>query len=135
MPAWGWAGLALLGASWLLAWNRFEWLAPVQRHTFTPIWLGYIVLVNALTWRRTARCMLWDRPRRLLLLFPVSAGFWWLFEYLNRFVQNWFYVGVAGLEPWQYFWQATLPFSTRNSPVVVRITSAGAPSRTAVDTT
>ena len=47
----------------------------------------------------------------LLSLFPVSAVFWWFFEYLNRFVQNWFYTGVD-LGPWSYFWVATLPFST-----------------------
>jgi len=112
MPWWGWAGLALLAVSWLLAWTRFESMAPLQRHTFTPLWLGYVVLVNALTWRRTGHCLLRDRPLRLLALFPLSAVFWWFFEFLNRFVQNWYYVGGEALGPWQYFWQATLPFST-----------------------
>jgi len=37
--------------------------------------------------------------------------FWWFFEYLNRFVQNWYYVGEA-FGPWSYFWYATLPFAT-----------------------
>jgi len=52
-----------------------------------------------------------DRPGFFLLLFPVSAAFWWFFEYLNRFVQNWYYVG-AQFSAWTYFWYATLPFST-----------------------
>lgn len=52
-----------------------------------------------------------NRPGFFLLLFPVSAAFWWFFEYLNRFVQNWYYVGAA-FSPWAYFWYATLPFST-----------------------
>lgn len=52
-----------------------------------------------------------DRPGFFLLLFPASAAFWWFFEYLNRFVQNWYYVG-ATFSPWAYFWYATLPFST-----------------------
>jgi hypothetical protein len=47
-----------------------------------------------------------------LLLFPVSAAFWWFFEYLNRFVQNWYYVGCEQFTPLQYFLAATLPFST-----------------------
>jgi hypothetical protein len=37
--------------------------------------------------------------------------FWWFFEYLNRFVQNWYYIGPP-FRPWAYFWYATLPFST-----------------------
>ena len=42
----------------------------------------------------------------------MSAAFWWFFEYLNRFVQNWYYQGVDGLSSFQYFIFATLPFST-----------------------
>jgi hypothetical protein len=112
LPWWGWLALVWLAVVWLLAWNRFAWFAPFQTVTFSMLWLGYIVLVNALTWRRTGRCMLTDRPVYLLALFPLSAAFWWLFEYLNRFVQNWYYMGVGTLGAWDYFWQATLPFAT-----------------------
>ncbi len=44
--------------------------------------------------------------------FPFSAqrSFWWSFEYLNRFVQNWYYLGGRELTAWEYLWQATLPF-------------------------
>ena len=111
-PLWGWVGLAFGILAWVLAWTRFSWFAPLQTFTFSPLWLSYIIVVNALTYRRTGRCMLTDRPRRLASLFAVSAGFWWFFEYLNRFVQNWYYVGAAGLSPLQYFVFATLPFST-----------------------
>ena len=111
-PWWGWAGVAWLALAWWLAWSRFPWFAAFQSFTFSPLWVGYIVIVNALTWRRTGRCMLVDRTGYFLALFPASAAFWWLFEYLNRFVQNWFYMGVGTLGAWDYFWQATLPFST-----------------------
>jgi len=111
-PWWGWLGIALLALSWWFAWNRFTWFAPFQAFTFSPIWLGYIVLVNALALKRTGRCMLRDRPYYFLALFPLSAAFWWCFEYLNRFVQNWHYHGVGPLGAWDYFWQATLPFAT-----------------------
>lgn len=111
-PAWGWFGFALLALSWVLAWTRFAWFAPLQAHTFTPLWLGFIVTVNALTFRRTGHALLIDRPRYLLLLFVASAVFWWFFEYLNRFVQNWYYGGTGTLSAWEYFLLATLPFST-----------------------
>jgi hypothetical protein len=111
-PWWGWLAVAWLVVVWLFAWNRFTWFAPFQAFTFSMLWLGYIVIVNALTWRCTGRCMLTYRPGYFLALAPISAIFWWYFEYLNRFVQNWFYIGVGTIEPWDYFWQATLPFAT-----------------------
>lgn len=110
-PWWGWAGLGLGGICWVLAWSRWEWFAQWQVHTFTPLWLCYILVVNASCFHRTGRCMLVQRTGYFLALFPVSAGFWWFFEYLNRFVQNWYYIGVQ-FPPWQYFLLATLSFST-----------------------
>src|SRR5512135_3120746 len=111
-PKWGWAGAILGVASWILAWTRFPWMSDFQAHMFTPLWIAFILLVNAFTVRRTGRCLMLSRTRPFLLLFPVSAGFWWSFEYLNRFVGNWRYAGVAGFGAVEYFLFATLPFST-----------------------
>ena len=110
-PWWGWAGLGFGIIAWIFAWSRISWFAPLQPHTFTPLWVAFIVVVNALTFKRTGRCMMLDRPGFFLVLFPFSALFWWFFEYLNRFVQNWYYVGVR-FGPVEYFWYATLSFST-----------------------
>ncbi len=110
-PWWGWFGLCLGLVSWGLAWTRFSWFAAFQVHTFTPLWISYILVINALTWRRTGRCMMTHQTMFFLALFPFSAAFWWFFEYLNRFVQNWYYTGTQ-FGPWKYFWCATLPFST-----------------------
>jgi hypothetical protein len=111
-PWWGWLALFWTMGWWFLAWTRFEWMHPLQPHTFAPLWFGYIVLVNALTCRRTGHCMLLHRPRYFLSLFPLSAAFWWFFEYLNRFVQNWHYAGGGELTEWEYLVRATLPFAT-----------------------
>ncbi len=111
-PGWGWAGIIGGAAAWILAWMRFDWFAPLQSFTFSPLWFSYIVIVNALVYRRTGQCMLTHRPRHLLRLCAASAVFWWSFEYLNRFVQNWHYVGLGALTPLEYFLFATLPFAT-----------------------
>ena len=110
-PRWGWIGLASGAVAWILAWTRFSWFIPYQPHTFSPLWFSYIIVVNALCVRRTGYSLMTERPGFFLLLFPASAAFWWFFEYLNRFVQNWYYTGVE-FSPWAYFWYATLPFST-----------------------
>jgi len=111
-PWWGWIGLVANIAAWILAWNRFKWFSTCQQFTFSPLWFSYILVVNALTFRISGKCMMTHRSRFFLWLFPVSAVFWWFFEYLNRFVQNWYYVGIGNLTSWQYFVFATLPFST-----------------------
>lgn len=111
-PWWGWGGLLFGALAWVLTWTRFDWMAPVQRYTFTPLWLAFIVVVNALTFRRTGRCLLTHRTAFFMKLFPASALFWWLFEYLNRFVQNWYYTASTDFSALQYFIAATLPFST-----------------------
>jgi hypothetical protein len=111
-PWWGWLGLGLAALGWTLAWT--EGLAPPEwrRQTFTPLWLGYVVTMNALAYRRTGRSPLTHDTAWLLALFPASAVFWWLFEYLNRYVGNWYYTGIADSGDWDYFIQGTLPFST-----------------------
>lgn len=112
LPWWGWAGVALCLASWLLAWQRFTWFWILQPHTFLPIWAGFILAVNALAVKRSGSCLILRRPLRFLLLFPVSAGFWWFFEYLNRFVQNWYYTGIEGMGPQEYSYYSSLAFAT-----------------------
>jgi hypothetical protein len=111
-PRWGWLGLALVALAWAVAWTRLPILDPLQRHTFTPLWIGYVLVVNAWTETRTGGCLLTRRPRFLLALFPLSAGFWWFFEWLNRFVGNWHYVGVEDFTAWQYVLFASVSFST-----------------------
>ena len=110
-PWWGWLGIFTGLIFWVLAWSRFMWFESFQPYVFTPLWLSFILVINALTYRRKGRCMMTDHPVFFLLLFPASAAFWWFFEYLNRFVQNWYYTGVD-FSPLAYFFYATLPFST-----------------------
>lgn len=112
VPWWGWAGLAWTLLWWGLAWTRLPWMAPLQTQTFAPLWLGYIAIVCAWTVARTGSCAPTDDLRSFLMLFPASAGFWWLFEYLNRFVQNWSYAGVEELSALEYVIQGSVPFST-----------------------
>jgi hypothetical protein len=111
-PGWGWAGLALTAVAWILAWSRFPWFAPLQSHTFTPLWLGFILVVNASTWQRTGRSLMTHRTGFFLALFPSSSVFWWYFEYLNRFLHNWVYLGVEGFTSGEYAAFFTLAFST-----------------------
>lgn len=111
-PWWGWLAIAWLALAWILAWTRFDWFRVLQPHTFTPLWLGYIVIINALACMRSGRSLLTHRTRYWVALFPLSALFWWSFEYLNRFVQNWHYIGTENFSAGEYILNATISFST-----------------------
>jgi hypothetical protein len=111
-PMWGWAGIILGLASWLMAWQRFTWFWLFQPHTFLPIWAGFILFINALSVKRSGSCLMMRRPLGFLLLFPASTGFWWIFEYFNRFVQNWYYTGIEGMGPGAYGFFSSLAFAT-----------------------
>ena len=111
-PVWGWLALGINIVSWLIAWTRCDWFAAVQRHTFIPLWYSFIIVVNAATMRRCGSCLLVRQPRIFVILFPVSAVFWWFFEYLNRYVQNWYYVGIEDFGAGRYVFFASISFAT-----------------------
>ena len=111
LPWWGYVSFLGLAYFWILAWTRFDWFSPFQSHTFFPLWFCWIVCVNALTFRSNHQCPLVNSPFKFLSLFVISAVFWWMFEYLNRFVGNWYYSG-SQYSAGKYFLLATLSFST-----------------------
>lgn len=110
-PWWGYVSLFFLVVFWILAWTRFSWFSALQPHTFFPLWVSFIVLVNALVHKRGGSAPLLSYPVGFAGLFAASAAFWWFFEYLNRFIQNWYYTG-SEYPPMEYFLLATLSFST-----------------------
>jgi len=111
-PWWGGLGMILVILSWVLAWNRFPVFAPLQRYTFTPLWIGYILAVSGISCRRMGICLMLSQPLFFLVLFPSSTIFWWYFEYLNRFAQNWYYLGGGDISAAEYVVHASICFST-----------------------
>jgi hypothetical protein len=107
----GWAGLILIAIFWPL-----NWLLPEATHRtsylFFPLWLGYILVVDALVERRAGTSM-WTRSRRQFgWLFLASAPGWWLFEVINWRTQNWEYVGSGVFSRAEYILLCTISFST-----------------------
>jgi len=111
-PWWSWLGLILIAIGWPIAWGAASVPDEWRRHTFTPLWLGYILAVNGLSFRYQSWAPLTHRTAWFVSLFPASVVVWWLFEHLNRFSGNWYYVGLEASDDWSYFAQTTLPFST-----------------------
>jgi len=109
LQLYGLFGLALVAVSWWLNWS----LPGLRTHfLFFPLWLGYILVVDALVYWRKGTSLLTRSLRRFTGLFFVSAPVWWLFELLNRRTQNWHYLGREYFTNIEYALLASLSFST-----------------------
>jgi hypothetical protein len=108
-PARSKVGLILVALCWPLSWT----LPGVRTaYLFFPLWLGYILVVDALVWRRLGNS-LWSRSRKnFVLLFVVSAPVWWLFELINFRTGNWEYLGRELFTTLQFNLLSTISFST-----------------------
>lgn len=105
----GWIGWLLIGVSWPL-----NWLLPgLRTHVlFFPLWLGFILAVDALVLRRTGSSLLTRSPRDFGALFLISGPAWWLFEIFNWRTGNWQYLGREFFSDWEYAVLASVSFST-----------------------
>lgn len=107
----GWAGVLLIAVFWPL-----NWLLPDETrrtsYLFFPLWLGYILVVDALVAARSGTSMLSRSRVDFILLFLASAPAWWLFEMINWRTQNWEYLGRNTFSDLEYIVLATLSFST-----------------------
>ena len=108
-PLHGWIGLILAGVFWILNWTL---AGPRTYWGFLPMWLGYCLALDALTFRRTGTSLLRRNWRKYVGLFVVSAPVWWLFEALNLRTQNWVYLGAESFSPLEYAFWTTLSFTT-----------------------
>lgn len=111
-PTWGYLSLILCGVAWVIAWVPGFWTPYLAKFMFFPLWIGFIGTVNAMTWVRKGHSLMTSRPRYFTLLFVVSSLFWWLFEWLNLFSHNWYYLGTRTFGDTLYVLHATLAFST-----------------------
>ena len=117
-PWWGWLGVIVLAVGWILSWNwHFRWFPPLSERlqvqlSYAPVWAGFILVVNALCVKRSGHSPMTDHPWAYAATFPASSLFWWFFEYLNRYVWNWYYLGIANIGAIEYTVYATVCFAS-----------------------
>jgi hypothetical protein len=102
-------GVALNLISWVSAWAR---VGPLAHYSFFPLWLGFILALDAITEARSGTS-LWRRGAApYVLLFVISAPFWWYFERLNERVGNWHYLTDRAYSATENIFWSSLAFST-----------------------
>ena len=80
-------------------------------YLFFPLWLGFILVVDAFVFIRTGSSI-WLRSRKdFLVLFCLSAPVWWLFELINLRTANWEYLGRELFSTFQFNLLCTIAFS------------------------
>lgn len=102
-------GLALVAIFWYASWTR---LGVLGEYSFFPLWLGYILTVDALVARRKGESILTRSPREFAALFLVSMPIWWIFEFHNYFLRNWHYLIPHDHSALQIIVESTICFST-----------------------
>lgn len=104
-----WIGLAMVVFFWAV-----NWLGTGLRtaYAFFPLWLGYVLAMDGIVWRRRGTSLITRNWRAFVGLFLVSAPAWWLFEVLNWRTHNWQYLGREQISDLFYAVMASLSFST-----------------------
>lgn len=107
----GWIGLLLVAVIWPLNWGLGT--EGLRTHIlFFPLWLGYALVIDALVLRLRGTSLLTRSARGFALLYTVSIPGWWLFELINLRTQNWSYSGREHFSDLEYFFFASICFST-----------------------
>src|SRR6185437_14644291 len=102
------------GAILIAFWWPVSWLGlrPLSDFYFFPLWLGYVLFVDGIVELRTGTSLFARDKRRFVLLFASSVPFWWIFEWMNRYLHNWHYHSPANYPSLAYFALASIAFST-----------------------
>ena len=107
----GWLGLGLIAIGWPLAWIRPAGWQFFWENAFFLLWLGYVLVVDGLNWKRGGTSLFSRNPKAFAGMFLLSVPGWWLFEFFNRFMQNWHYLFNRPVGFLEYSLRASVHFS------------------------
>jgi hypothetical protein len=93
LPVWFWLGAVSMLFFWWLMWARVTPLGDLVYYAFTPLWWGFILVLDGLTYHRNdGKSLLSTRPKTFLITAAFSLGGWCYFEFFDYFVlSNWYY--------------------------------------------
>ena len=111
LPLQGVVGIAFVAVAWPVSWLQ---LGPLGEYSFFPLWLGYILTVDGIVFRRKGSSLLTRSRVSFLGMFLVSVPLWWAFEGINHFTQNWHYLGAEEYSTLRYVGVASWHF-----PIVI----------------
>ncbi|MFC1726290.1 hypothetical protein ACFL4T_11740, partial [candidate division KSB1 bacterium] len=76
------------------------WMTPVA-------WTGYIFFLDSIIYSKKGSSLITRSPFNFLLMCLLSIGTWYIFEFYNIFLKNWYYINLPGnkiIRYTGYFW-------------------------------
>jgi hypothetical protein len=93
LPWWFYAGAVFMLVFWALMWSRTLMFGDLVYFAFSPMWWGFIVMLDGIVYYRTGgKSLIVSRPSLFLISTVFSIGGWYYFEFFDYFVlSNWYY--------------------------------------------
>jgi len=85
------AACLIFGISTLAMLSGFE---PFYSGYYSFAWWSYIIFIESFLYCRGAKSLLFENPWKFLLLLPLSATVWLVFEALNFRLSDWHYLNI-----------------------------------------
>jgi hypothetical protein len=104
-------GMGLIAAGWFLSWGRPGGMQFFWENSFILLWLGYNLAVDGINWKFTGSSLIGRNKAAYFGLFVLSIPGWWIFEFLNLYVQNWHYIFNRPVGTVEYIVRASIDFS------------------------
>lgn len=115
-------GLLLLGVGQVF--TRVP-VPPWSEYWYGLCWTGFILAVDAWTYRRAGHSLLVDRPAEAAFMAAVSAATWWAFEAANvALLQSWSYSASPDTPLWLQRVRSTWFFATLTPATWVALVAA-----------
>ncbi len=93
LPWWFYPGLVATLFFWWLMWARPPALNSIVSYAFSPMWWGFIVMLDAIVYARmNGRSLMASKPSLFLFSAVISVAGWGYFEFYDYFnLSNWYY--------------------------------------------
>lgn len=87
----GFAGLILLLFSQLCMYLELE---PFFTWFYLFAWWSYIIIIDSIIFKLKGNSLIRSRGKEILILSGWSIVFWFIFESVNLFLENWYYINL-----------------------------------------
>lgn len=93
LPWWFYLGALFMLAFWALMWSRTFAFGDLVYYAFSPMWWGFIIMLDGIVYKRTGgKSLMVSRPQLFMISALFSVAGWYYFEYFDYFVwSNWYY--------------------------------------------
>lgn len=93
LPWWFWVGAVVTAFFWWLMWSKDTIFGDLVYFAFTPLWWGFITVLDGIVYHRNnGKSLYATKPGLLLFSAAISIVGWFYFEYYDYFVlSDWYY--------------------------------------------